>query len=137
MLFAALKLLCTGATLAAGAFYLLSMLAAVRFFRGKTAALPNELGPVSILFPLSRADAGAYENYAAFCCQDYPAYQIVFGVRDSLDTAVPIVRRLMANFPERDIALVICPKTVGSNLKVSNLYNMLEYVKHEWIVIVD
>jgi ceramide glucosyltransferase len=43
----------------------------------------------------------------------------------------------MANFPERDIALVICPKTIGSNLKVSNLYNMLAYVKHEWIVIVD
>src|SRR5262249_20332682 len=137
MLFVALKLLCTAATLAAGAFYLLSMLAAIRFFRGKTAALPHELGPVSILVPLCGADAGAYENYAAFCRQDYPAYQLVFGVRDPLDTAVPIVRRLIANFPERDIALVICAKTIGSNLKVSNLYNMLERAKHEWIVIVD
>src|SRR5215471_3367578 len=137
MLLTALKLLCTGATLAACAFYLLSMLAAVRFFRRKPVAPASELDPVSILIPLCGADSGAYENYAAFCRQDYPAYQIVFGVRDPLDAAVPIVRRLMANFPERDIALVICPKTIGSNLKVSNLYNMLEYVKHEWIVIVD
>ena len=137
MLIAALKLLCTSATLAACAFYLLSIFAAVRFFRGKTVAPPSELRPVSILIPLCGADAGAYENYAAFCGQDYPAYQIVFGVRDPLDAAIPIVRRLMANFPERDITLVICPKTIGSNLKVSNLYNMLERVKHEWIVIVD
>jgi len=137
MLITALKLLCTGATLAACAFYLLSILAACRFFRGKTATPSSELCPVSILIPLCGADAGAYENYAAFCRQDYPAYQLVFGVRDPLDAAVPIVRRLIANFPERDIALVICPKTIGSNLKVSNLYNMLERVKHEWIVIVD
>jgi ceramide glucosyltransferase len=137
MLITALKLLCTGATLAACAFYLLSILAACRFFRGKTATPSSELCPVSILIPLCGADAGAYENYAAFCRQDYPAYQLVFGVRDPLDAAVPIVRRLIANFPKRDIALVICPKTIGSNLKVSNLYNMLERVKHEWIVIVD
>jgi len=137
MLIAALKLLCTGATLAACAFYLLSILAACRFFRGKTATPSSELCPVSILIPLCGADAGAYENYAAFCRQDYCAYQIVFGVRDPMDAAIPIVRRLIAHFPERDIALVICPKTIGSNLKVSNLYNMLERVKHEWIVIVD
>ena len=137
MLITALKLLCTGATLAACAFYLLSILAACRFFRGKTATPSSELCPVSILIPLCGADVGAYENYAAFCRQDYPAYQLVFGVRDPLDAAVPIVRRLIANFPKRDIALVICPKTIGSNLKVSNLYNMLERVKHEWIVIVD
>jgi len=137
MLITALKLLCTSATLAACAFYLLSILAACRFFRGKTATPVSELCPVSILIPLCGADAGAYENYAAFCRQDYPAYQLVFGVRDPLDAAVPIVRRLIANFPKRDIALVICPKTIGSNLKVSNLYNMLERVKHEWIVIVD
>ena len=137
MLITALKLLCTGATLAACAFYLLSILAACRFFRGKTATPPSELCPASILIPLCGADAGAYENYAAFCRQDYSAYQLVFGVRDPLDAAIPIVRKLIANFPERDIVLVICPKTIGSNLKVSNLYNMLERVKHEWIVIVD
>ena len=67
MLIAALKLLCTGATLAACAFYLLSILAAVRFFRGPTTHQPSELQPVSILIPLCGADAGAYENYTAFC----------------------------------------------------------------------
>src|SRR5262247_4584872 len=107
MLIAALKLLCTSATLAACAFYLFAMLAAVRFFRGKIAAPPSELWPVSMLIPLCGVDVGAYESYAAFCCQDYPAYQIIFGVRDPLDAAIPIVHRLMTDFPERDIALMV------------------------------
>jgi ceramide glucosyltransferase len=64
-------------------------------------------------------------------------YQIIFGVRDPLDTAIPIVRRLIADFPEQDITLVICSKTIGANLKVSNLANMLAYVKYEWLVVVD
>src|SRR5919198_5219108 len=137
MLIAVLKLLLTGTTIAACAFYLLSLLAALRFFQGKNVACSGELQPVSILIPLCGADAGAYNSYAAFCRQDYPGYQIVFGVRDPLDTAIPIVRRLIADFPEQDITLVICSKTIGANLKVSNLYNMLAYVKYEWLVVVD
>src|SRR2546430_2494257 len=137
MLIAVLKLLLTGTTLAACAFYLLSLLAALRFFRSKNVACSGELRPVSILIPLCGADAEAYNSYAAFCRQDYPVYQIVFGVRDPLDTALPIVRRLIADFPEQDITLVICSKTIGANLKVSNLDNMLAYVKYEWLVIVD
>src|SRR5215471_15556420 len=137
MLLTALKLLCTGATLAACAFYLLSMLAAIRFFRRKPVAPASELDPVSILIPLCGADAGAYKNYAAFCRQDYPTYQIVFGVRDPLDPAIPIVHRLRTDFPERDIALMVSAHTVGANPKVSNLYNMLACAKYEWLVIVD
>ena len=79
----------------------------------------------------------AYESYAALCCQDYADYQLVFGVCDPCDTAIPIVRQLMTNFPERDIALVVCADTFGTNPKVSNLHNMLRCVKYEQIVIVD
>jgi ceramide glucosyltransferase len=137
MLIIALKLLLSGATLATCVFYLFSILAAVRFFGEKNAAPSSKLQPVSILIPLCGADEGAYESYTAFCLQDYPAYQIVFGVHDPLDPAIPIVHRLITDFPERDIALMVCANTVGANLKVSNLYNMLACVKYEWMVIVD
>jgi ceramide glucosyltransferase len=137
MLIITLKLLLPGMTLAACVFYLFSILAAVRFFSKKNAVLSSTLQPVSVLIPLCGVDEGAYESYAAFCLQDYPTYQIVFGTRDPLDPAIPIVHRLITDFPERDIALMVCANTVGANLKVSNLYNMLTCVKHEWLVIVD
>ncbi|PYV42392.1 MAG: glycosyl transferase [Acidobacteria bacterium] len=134
---AAIKLLLLGLTIAALAYYLLSILAAARFFSQTGRITDSQSLPVTIMIPLCGADAGAYENYATFCRQDYSEYQIVFGVRDPQDSSIPIIQKLMADFPARDIELVICPETIGQNLKVSNLQNMLGRVKHEQIVIVD
>jgi ceramide glucosyltransferase len=126
-----------GCTLAANAYYLLSIVAGFRFFSRPSVHEDGHSLPVTIMVPLYGADLDAYENYARFCRQDYPEYQIVFGVRDSRDSSVPIVEKLIADFPDRDIALVISDNTIGQNLKVSNLQNMLARVKHQQIVIVD
>src|SRR5215510_2454332 len=99
MFIIALKLLLPGMTLAACIFYLFSMLAAVRFFGKKHAALSSTLQPVSILIPLCGVDEGAYASYATFCLQDYPTYQIVFGVRDPLYSVISTVHRLIPTFP--------------------------------------
>jgi ceramide glucosyltransferase len=135
--FIAIKVILIGCTLAANAYYLLSIVAGFRFFSIPRDSQHGELLPVSIMIPLHGADFKAYQNYADLCGQDYPEYQIVFGVRDSRDSSIPVVEKLIADFPDRDIALVISDKTIGQNLKVSNLQNMLARVKHEQIVIVD
>lgn len=126
-----------GCTLAANVYYLLSVIAGFRFFSKPRATEFQELRPVSIMVPLHGADFKAYQNYAMLCRQDYPGYQIVFGVRDSGDSSIPIVEKLIADFPERDITLVISDNVIGQNLKVSNLQNMLARVKHEQLVILD
>jgi len=135
--FIAIQVILIGCTLAANAYYLLSIVAGFRFFSRPSLLKDGHSLPVTIMVPLYGADFEAYENYARFCRQDYPEYQIVFGVRDSRDSSIPIVEKLIADFPERDIALVISDSTIGQNLKVSNLQNMLARVKHEQIVIVD
>ena len=135
--FIAIKVMLIGCTLAANAYYLLSIVAAFKFFSKAGVNKDGNRLPVTIMIPLYGADFEAYENYARFCRQDYPDYQIVFGVRDVRDSSVPIVEKLIADFPDRDIVLVISDKTIGQNLKVSNLQNMLARVRHEQIVIVD
>jgi ceramide glucosyltransferase len=132
-----LKLALAACTLAALAFYLLSIVAGLRFFSGRRRDDQGSLDPATIMIPLHGADFNAYENYAGLCRQSYPEYQIVFGVRDESDSSIPIVNKLIEDFPERDISLVVSDKTIGANLKVSNLQNMLAQVKHEQIVIVD
>jgi ceramide glucosyltransferase len=124
-------------TLAANAYYLLSIIAGFRFVSRPGTRDEAELLPVTIMIPLHGADFKAYQNYVELCRQDYPEYQIVFGVRDPGDSSIPIVHKLIEDFSDRDIALVVSDKTIGQNLKVSNLQNMLERVKHERIVIVD
>ena len=134
----AIKVILICGVLAANAYYLLALLAGFKFFsKSKSRIEFAELQPVSIMIPLHGADFKAYQNYLQLCSQEYPEYQIVFGVRDAQDSSIPIVEQLINDFPDRDIALVISEGSIGQNLKVSNLQNMLGQVKHERIVIVD
>ncbi|HEX8184652.1 MAG TPA: bacteriohopanetetrol glucosamine biosynthesis glycosyltransferase HpnI [Blastocatellia bacterium] len=137
MIINSIRFILYGFTLAAAAYYLLSIVAARRFFSAPARAEARALPPVSIMIPLHGADFKAYENYALFCRQDYPQYQIVFGVRESTDSSIPIVEKLIADFPGTDVELVVSPEITGANLKVSNLQNMYSRVKHDHIVIVD
>ncbi|MGA2838902.1 MAG: bacteriohopanetetrol glucosamine biosynthesis glycosyltransferase HpnI [Steroidobacteraceae bacterium] len=96
-----------------------------------------QLPPVTLLKPLCGAEAGLYEHLRAFCQQDYPEYQIIFGVRDPADPACSVVERLIEEFPSLPIDVVINPQLHGSNLKVSNLINMLARARHEFLVMAD
>lgn len=102
---------------------------------------PADIGtmqpPVTILKPVCGVDAELYANLRSFCEQRYPRFQVVFGVRSAGDPAVPVVRRLMADLPQADLELVIDPRVYGSNLKVSNLINMMPRARHDVIVVTD
>lgn len=111
---------------------------AVRRFAGraKSASVPP-LPPVTILKPLHGDEPLLEQALASVCRQDYPAYQVVFGVQDPGDTALPVVRRLQAAFPQCDIAVVVDPAVHGPNRKVGNLLNMLPAGKHGVLVVSD
>jgi ceramide glucosyltransferase len=118
-------------------YYCACLYAAWRFFARSAVTTGSPVPPASIMIPLCGKDFEAYENYASFCLQDYSDYQIVFGVNDHADSSIPVIRRLMADFPQKDITLVIETGTIGENPKVNNLHNMLGKAKHEVIVLVD
>lgn len=124
-------------TILAILYYAACIFAAKRFFSKPQPERGCPLLPVTILIPLCGTDFEALENHASFCRQDYPTYQIVFGARDPEDPSIPVVRELMAEFPQRDIQLVIDSASIGRNPKVDNLQNMLSRAKHEWIVLAD
>jgi len=126
--------------LAAIVYSAFSLLGALAWFVDRRKQRALGLGftpPATILKPVRGADAEAYENFASFCRQDYPDYQIVFGVREETDPAVPVIRRLMADFPALPIELVISANEIGYNAKVSNLQNIFAKAKHDTLLIVD
>jgi len=63
--------------------------------------------------------------------------QVVCGVANPDDPAAAVVRRLIADCPGRDFALVINARRHGVNAKVSNLINMRAEAQHETLVIAD
>ncbi len=94
-------------------------------------------GPVTILKPLCGLDPGLYENLRSFCQQDYPEYEVLFGVRDPNDRAVPVVRRIIAEFPNVAARLVVNGSCAGPNYKVGNLASMCTVARHEVLVLSD
>jgi ceramide glucosyltransferase len=136
---------CLG-TVASVGFYVLCLYSAARFLGRRKAAgegarstqQPAPFTPaVSILKPLRGTDPEMYESFRSHCLQDYPAYEIIFGVSEADDPGAQLVERLQAEFKSVHIRLVLCMKDLGANTKVSNLAQMLPEAQYEHIVVND
>ena len=118
-------------------YYCLALYAAIDFLATPTTVDTTFHPPVSILKPLCGLDRNTYENLASFCRQDYPTYQIIFGIQDSSDPVVTVAKQLMRDFPAIDIDLVVSDRTIGANRKISNLANALTAAKYDTLLIAD
>ena len=125
--------------LASFAYYVVAIIAALRFFgRRDTASLHSDFTPpISILKPIYGLDREAYENYASFCTQDYPDYEIWFCVSDEHDAAIPVIAKLASDFPQRRINLLIGSDPLGVSDKVNKLCRMAREAQHEILAVSD
>lgn len=119
-------------------YYLVACYAAWRFFRRERARKPPAYTPpVSLLKPVHGVDFASYENYSSFCRQNYPDYEILFAVNDTGDEAVPLIHRLMAEFPRIRIRLLAGAEHLGANRKVNNLARLSREARHDILVLTD
>jgi ceramide glucosyltransferase len=125
-------------------YYLVGIYSAWRFFR--VAHRDSDPGnipaggatpPISVLKPLRGLDPNAYENFASLCRQEYPEFEVLFAVTDAEDPAVPVVQKLIADFPKLPIRLVVVKDRLGPNSKVSNLCRLVREARHDLLVITD
>ena len=124
-------------------YYLIGIYSAWRFFRvahraSTSAETAGETVPaVSILKPVRGLDPNAYENFASFCRQDYPEFEILFAVNDPFDPVVPVIDKLIADYPARAIRLVVVTERLGANTKISNVCRLVREARHDLLVITD
>jgi ceramide glucosyltransferase len=119
-------------------FYLACAYFTHRFFGASPSSpLPSfSPSPVSILVPVCGLDAGAKENWLSLCTQDYPAYEVLFGVVDLDDPAIPLLKELVATYPGKvDLFVDLQPR--GINYKDSSLSYLLEKTKYDTLIFVD
>jgi len=120
------------------AYYAMASIAALQFFRReRSRVLPAYTPPVSLLKPVRDVDFATRENFESFCLQNYPEYEVLFAVNDEKDPAVPVIQRLAAQFPERQIRLLVGAKNLGANRKVNKLARMAREARHEVLVLTD
>jgi ceramide glucosyltransferase len=96
-----------------------------------------DLLPVSILKPLKGTDPEMYESFRSHCLQDYPVYEILFGINDANDPAAALVESLKQEFPRQSIRLVLCEKNLGANGKVSSLVQLAAAAKFDTLLVND
>lgn len=126
------------AVLPATSYSLLSLWCGWHFFRRQTAQTKNQTEAISILKPVKGMDEGSYENFVSFCCQEYDgAVQIIFAVAASDDPVIAVIRRLIADLPDRDISLHIDDTIHGPNYKISNLINAFPKARYDLMMICD
>ena len=124
------------------AYYLICIWSAYDFRRSNSVAAAENRAdafsaPISVLKPLHGADRDMYAALRSHCELDYPSYEIIFGVSEPDDPVIPLVKRLQSEFPSRSIRLIVCEKQLGTNVKVSNLVQMLPLATTEIILVND
>lgn len=119
--------------------YQLGALLALWSFRRRPQLVRHQ-GPlpgITVLKPLRGVDEDTAACLSSFVAQDYPLFQVLFGVAEVTDPVVPLVEELQRRYPDRDLQLVHCPQHLGSNPKVSTLQQLLPQATHDLLVISD
>jgi len=129
------------AVLPASIYSLLTLWCGRSFFTDKKGKITGKIDttiPVTIMKPVKGMDEGSYENFASFCLQKYDgSVQLLFALSDPDDPALPVIYRLIKDFPDKDINISINCKIHGTNYKISNLINAFPLVKNDIIIICD
>lgn len=126
-----------GFYLCAAACYVLLAIWCLMGLRHQAPLRQGSCPPLTVLKPVHGLEPGLFENLLSFCQQDYPNFQVVMGVADSEDPALPIIRRVIAECPTQDVTVTINDRAIGSNRKISNVANCALLAKHDILVIAD
>lgn len=121
-------------------YYFLVIYGASRFFRQPDHVAgpePDFTPPISNLKPVKGLDPDAYENFASLCRQNYPEYELIFCTTDQTDPSVPVIQKLMAEFPEQKIRLLYSAGNNAINDKVAKLALMVKEAQYEHLVFND
>ena len=116
------------------------LLAIAAAYRHSQQRLPKPLSqavPISILKPLSGLDEGLEENLRSYYKQNCADFEMLFAVRWESDPAVPIVRRLMAEYSHVPSKLIFTGEPPYAHAKVFSLKLMLDQARYDLIAMAD
>lgn len=129
----ALAVLLTGSLV-----YCVLIVVATRRFLSATLPAPGTNPPISVLKPLCGHDDGLEENLRSFMVQDYPEYEVLFGVHRSDDSAVAVAEKIIAEFSGRIPArIIVTGESPIPNAKAFSLNRMVREAHYDVLVMSD
>jgi ceramide glucosyltransferase len=120
--------------LAAAVYYLLALIAAASRTGDPEGSISTP--PISILKPIHGRDPHLYDGLSSHASQNYPAFEILFGVSDPNDAAIDDIRRLQSAYPAIAISLHIV-RTTAPNAKAGVLAELARHARHPVLLVND
>jgi ceramide glucosyltransferase len=118
--------------------YCILVVVATRRFLSTTLPAPGNKPPVSVLKPLCGHDDGLEENLRSFMLQDYPEYEVLFGVHRPDDPAVAVAEKIIAEFNGRISArIIVTGESPIPNAKAFSLNRMVREARYDVLVMSD
>lgn len=95
--------------------------------------------PVSIIKPIWGLDELALTNFRSFCEQDYANdYELLFCVENQGDATIPLIKKLIEEYPGRNIRLVFSdPQDTRSAGKIKNMIVGFSESQYDVIIFSD
>ncbi|WNC46344.1 glycosyltransferase [Thermosynechococcus sp. GLH187] len=117
-------------------FYIVAAALTYQFFTPQRTTRLESLPAVSILVPVCGLEARAWQNWSSLCEQDYPLYEVLFGVQDPSDPAIPVLKAICQTYPHR-ARWYLCQRICGLNRKASNVAQLFTHARYGVIVETD
>lgn len=144
LLWRALLLLALAGSFTSTVYLAMTLLAAARHLRlaraaqTATAATPlSSLPPVTIFKPVHGMEEQLAANLESFFRQDYPDYEVIFGVRDRDNPAARIAEEIRARYPHIPSRVIVSGPPAWPNAKVFSLDKMIASSSRSYFIISD
>lgn len=105
--------------------------------RPRNLPAPPDAPPVTIVRPLRGIEPFSLETLGATFDLDYPEYEIIFCVQFSGDPIIPLVEKLIADYPERAAKLLVGDDYVSVNPKLNNCVKGWEAARYDYVILAD
>jgi ceramide glucosyltransferase len=101
-------------------------------------AVPDaSLPPVTILKPVHGAEEQLAANLESFFQQDYPVYEVIFGVRDAANPAAVVAEEVRKRYPHIPSRVIFSGPPAWPNAKVFSLDKMIRASSRSYFIISD
>ena len=117
-------------------YWIVALISTWAFYRQKDEIDPAFSPPVSVLKPIKGFDYEAYLNLKSFFTQDYPQYEILFGVETPEEPTLPVIKRLMEEHPQVPVKIIVA-EPQSANRKAGMLEILSQHASYPIIVASD
>lgn len=98
---------------------------------------PSPLPFITLARPLCGNDRFEAQTLRSSFLQDYPHYEILFCVASRFDPVIPLVEKLMAEYPHQPAQLLIGDERATRNPKINNLEKAWQRSHADWLAMAD